>query len=167
MLCYVRLMMLWYPGCDVVMLQYRGDQHGGLHVNCWSWIKFRKNRKMRISLPLLSQLFLKYAYVVDCRKLESSSLIKAELEWPSGLQRRVCGTDGRGFEPPNFHQCSQTCLQVCGSKGLGCHADLYTVSRCCTRGESEEFIVHRRASTQARESTLALKPRADITRSPK
>ena len=24
-----------------------------------------------------------------------------------------------------------------------CHADLYTVSRCCTRDESQEFIVRR------------------------
>ena len=37
---------------------FRGDQRGGAQVN---W----KNRKMRISLPLLSQLFLKYAYTVD------------------------------------------------------------------------------------------------------
>ena len=37
---------------------FRGDQRGESQVN---W----KNRKMRISLPLLLQLFLKYAYVVD------------------------------------------------------------------------------------------------------
>ena len=82
----------------------------------------------------------------------------------------MCSTDGRGFEPLsglNFHQCLQTCLQVHGSKRFGCLADLYTVSRCHSRGESEESIVCRRGSTQARESTLALKPRADITRSPK
>ena len=35
----------------------RGDQRGGLHVN---W----KNTKTRVSLTLLSQLFLKYAYTV-------------------------------------------------------------------------------------------------------
>ena len=39
---------------------------------------------------------------------------------------------------PNLHQCLWTCLQVSGSKNLGCHGDLYTVSRCCTRGESED-----------------------------
>ena len=33
-------------------------------------------------------------------------------------------------------------------------------------GESRESIVHRRRSTQVRESTLTLKPRADVTRSP-
>ena len=26
---------------------------------------------------------------------------------------------------PNLHQCLRTCLQVCGSKRLGCYADLY------------------------------------------
>ena len=31
------------------------------------------------------------------------------------------------------------------------HADLYTVSRCRTRGESQEFIVHRWQSTQVRD----------------
>ena len=58
----------------------------------------------------------------------------------------ACGTDGRGFESqfgPNLHQCLQTCLQVHGSKRLDCHADLYTVSRCHTRGESEESVVCR------------------------
>ena len=39
--------------------------------------------------------------------------------------------------------------------------------RCHTRGESEESVACRRGSTQARESTLALKPRADVTGSPK
>ena len=36
-----------------------------------------------------------------------------------------------------------------------------------TRGESEESVVRRRGSTQARESNLALKSMADVTRSPK
>ena len=48
---------------------------------------------------------------------------------------------------------------------------VYTIiggkGRCRTRGESEESVVCRRGRTQARESTLALKPRADVTRSPK
>ena len=58
--------------------------------------------------------------------------------------------------------------------GQPCHIHDYTVythiggkGRCRTRGESEESVVHRRGSTQARESTLALKLRADVTRSPK
>ena len=41
--------------------------------------------------------------------------------------------------------------------------DPYTVSRCHTRGESED---HTREKTRKR-STLALKCRADVTRSPK
>ena len=48
-----------------------------------------------------------------------------------------------------------------------CHTGHQDVSRCCTRGESEESIVCRQQSRQAKESTLALKPRVDVTRSPK
>ena len=58
--------------------------------------------------------------------------------------------------------------------GQPCRIHAYTVyttiggkGRCRTRGESEESVVHRRGSMQVRESTLALKPRADVTRSPK
>ena len=58
---------------------------------------------------------------------------------------------------PNLHQCLWACLQVCGSKRLGCHADLYT------RGESEDHT----SQKAYKGSTLTLKPRADITRSPK
>ena len=65
---------------------------------------------------------------------------------------------------PNLHQCLWTHLQVCESKRLGCHADLYTVSRCHTRGESED---HTSGKACKKGSILALKPRADITRSPK
>ena len=43
-----------------------------------------------------------------------------------------------------------------------CHADLYTVSRYSTRGESKKSVVRRRGSTKFRESTLGLKPRADV-----
>ena len=68
---------------------------------------------------------------------------------------------------PNLHQCLRTCVKVRKSKRLSRHADLYTVGRCRTRGESEESVVRRQGSTQARESTLALKPKADVTRSPK
>ena len=49
-----------------------------------------------------------------------------------------------------LHQCLWICAQVCGSKRLSCHADLYTVSRCHTRGESQEFIARRWQSTQVR-----------------
>ena len=64
----------------------------------------------------------------------------------------------------NLHQCLQTCLWVHGLKRLSCHADLYTVSRCCNRGESED---HTSEKACKKGSTLALKPRADVTRSPK
>ena len=48
-----------------------------------------------------------------------------------------------------------------------CHVGHQKVSRCHTRGESEESAAHRWWSMQLRESTLALKPRAEISRSPK
>ena len=44
-----------------------------------------------------------------------------------------------------------------------CQMFLKTVSRCCTRGESEDHI----GNKAYKGSTLALKPRADTTRSPK
>ena len=36
---------------------------------------------------------------------------------------------------------TSVCLKECGSKWLGCHAGYQEVSRCHTRGESEEPIV--------------------------
>ena len=65
---------------------------------------------------------------------------------------------------PNIHQFLWTCLQVHRSKRLNCNADLYTVSRCHTRGEFED---HTGKKACKKRSTLALKPRADVTRSPK
>ena len=61
----------------------------------------------------------------------------------------------------NLYQYLWTCLQVCGSKRLGCHADLYRVSRCQTRGESED---HTGKKGHKKGSTLALKPRAGTPR---
>ena len=60
------------------------------------------------------------------------------------------------------HQCLDMCKYV-WLKKHGHHAGNLEVSRCCTRDESEESIVHRQWST----SCLALKPRADVTRCPK
>ena len=69
----------------------------------------------------------------------------------------VAGTAvGSNPEPPPMW----THLQVNGSKGLGCHADLYAVSRCHTRGESEDH--YRQESTQGT-PILTLKPRVDIS----
>ena len=59
----------------------------------------------------------------------------------------------------NPHQCLWTHhLQVCGSKS---RADICTVSRLCTRGESEDYT----GKKACKGSTQALKPGADITRS--
>ena len=62
------------------------------------------------------------------------------------------------------HSCSESSSSVCGSKRLGCHADVYTVSRCHTRVESQD---HTGEKACKKGSTVALKPSADITRSPK
>ena len=56
-----------------------------------------------------------------------------------------------------------TRVQVWNRKG----SDRQEVSRCHTRGESQESIARRQPSTQARGSTLALKSRVHVTRSPK
>ena len=39
------------------------------------------------------------------------------------------------------------------------------IRRCCTRGESEDSVAYRWPRMEARESTLALKPRVDVSRS--
>ena len=43
----------------------------------------------------------------------------------------------------------------------------WLVSRCHTTGESEESVAGRQQSMQVRKSTLDLKPRAEVSRSPK
>ena len=77
----------------------------------------------------------------------------AKPEWLSGLQHRACCVQHRWLWvwAPNLHQCLWTCLHVCGSKKIACHADLYIVSRCHTRGESQESSACRWQSTQARD----------------
>ena len=57
----------------------------------------------------------------------------------------------------------KTSTNACGHAMLGYHAHLCTVSRCCTRGESEDHT----GEKAHRGSVLALKPRADITSIPK
>ena len=42
-------------------------------------------------------------------------------------------------------------LQVYGLEQLSCHAGHQEVSRCCTRGESEESIVCRQRNMQGRD----------------
>ena len=84
----------------------------------------------------------------------------AELEWPSGLQRHACCVrhGWSWVRAPNLHQCLWTCLQVCRSKWLGYHADLYTVSRCHT----EVNLRITQARKHKKGSILALKPRVDV-----
>ena len=60
--------------------------------------------------------------------------------------------------------------QVCGRDRLGSHAGHQEVSRCSTRGESQGTcnVTHTPLpSANKAEPTLALKPRGDVTRSPK
>ena len=71
---------------------------------------------------------------------------KAELKWLSGVQCMLCSPHRQSlvralaWTSTNAcgHLLAQTCLQVCGLKRLWCHADLHTVSRCYTRGESQD-----------------------------
>ena len=42
-----------------INLWLRGDQRDRLHVNWWTWIKFKKNTKNWISLPIFSQTVFK------------------------------------------------------------------------------------------------------------
>ena len=76
------------------------------------------------------------------------------------VARTVVGSSP-GLDRTSTNSCRHICIS--GSKRLGCHADLYTVSRCHTRGESENHT----SEKACKGSTLALKPRADVTRSPK
>ena len=69
------------------------------------------------------------------------SPLKAEPEWLRQLECTLYGTLNLRFES---HQCGQ----VHGSKRLSYNAGNYEVSRCYTRGESEESITHKWGSTQ-------------------
>ena len=74
----------------------------------------------------------------------------------------ACCMDSHGFEP--WHKPPPMLVDMSASiERLSCHADPHTVSRCCTRCESEDYT----SEKACKESTLALKPRADVTRSPK
>ena len=62
--------------------------------------------------------------------------------------------------------CVHACTSMWIKKGS---AAMLAVKRSAgvTRGESEESVVYRQENIQARESNLILKPREDVTRSPK
>ena len=76
----------------------------------------------------------------------------------------ACGTDGRGFEPrTSTNACGHVCRYV-DLKGLAVKLTSNAVSRCLTRGESEDYTSEKACKNG---STLALKPRAEFSRSPK
>ena len=69
---------------------------------------------------------------------------------------------------PSFE--SNQCLAGMWKRWLGCHAGRQEVGRCHTRGESQGMcnVTHMPLlSLNKAEPTLALKPRGDVTRSPK
>ena len=83
-------------------------------------------------------------------------------EWYTAL----CSPHGRLWvQAPHLPQCLWTCRRVCKYVDWKGFAAMLTstVSRCHTRGESEDHI----SKKACKGSTLALKPRADISRSPK
>ena len=127
---------------------------------CWKWNIVEKDNMLWNSIFKVEILSTQKK---EKRKKEKNN--KAEPGWPSGLQWCVCCVwhGWSWVEATNLHQFLWTCLQVCGLKGLNCHANLYTVNRCCTRGKSEDHT----SEKACKGSTLALKPRADITESPK
>ena len=87
----------------------------------------------------------------------ADSILPQEGRWshPNGLQRCADRTDGNGFQPQNLHKCLWTHdLQVHRLKMLSRHADLYTVSRCHTRGKPEDHT----GEKACKGSTLVLKP---------
>ena len=51
-------------------------------------------------------------------KSEQNQRVAAELEWPSGVQRRACGTDGSGFEPRTTTNASRHVCKYVDQKGL-------------------------------------------------
>ena len=90
--------------------------------------------------------------------------------WDSSVGRAsaLSHTVSGGMIAPGFE--SHQCLAGMWKRRLGCHADCQEVSRCHTRGESQGMcnVTHTPPlSLNKAEPTLALKPRGDITRSPK
>ena len=67
---------------------------------------------------------------------------------------------------PNLHQCLWRHLQVCDQKGSSAMLTFIQMAGVAPEVNAEESVVHRWGSMQVRESTLALKPKACITRSP-
>ena len=88
---------------------------------------------------------------------------RAEPKWPNGLQRCAHRTDGRGVEPRTLtNACGQVCKFV-DQKGSA--AMLTSIQSVFITPEVNLRIT--KVRKDAKSSTLALKPRADVTRSPK
>ena len=80
------------------------------------------------------------------------------LEWPIGLQHCAVARTVLGLNSTNA--CGHMSCKYVDWQGS---ADLDTVNRCYTRDESEDHTEEK----ACKGSTPALKPRTDITRSPK
>ena len=92
---------------------------------------------------------------------------KPSQESPVGRASAWSHTVSGGIIAPGFE--SHQCLTGMW-RWLNCHAGCLEVSRCHTRGESQEMCNIKRMpplSSNKAEPTLALKPRGDVTRSPK
>ena len=62
----------------------------------------------------------------------------------------ICGNSRNFWRSPDRIPATYLCYKHVRNVA-GCHADLYTVSRCRTRDESQEFMACRWQSTQARD----------------
>ena len=103
---------------------------------------------------MMPHLGLVHRHRIQCESLSSILVLK--------LSNRLFSSHRRSWVP--FRTSTNACLQACGSKRFGCHADLYTVSRCYTRDESED---HTDEKACKKGSTLLLKPRTNTNRSQK
>ena len=110
---------------------------------------------------LAGELLFSESLHLECDNPECHTCFIGELEWLNGLQHCAVACMVMGSNPHQFLGTHD--LQVHGSERLGCHAELYTVSRCHTTGKSEDHT----GEKAHKGSTLALKLTADVTGSPK
>ena len=136
------------------LVRIKSDENQACNLNSCAHILLSKEKlKLEYFGGNWNLFHIPYYPVFPPRFFPGFSSIKMPFQWPSGLPGRACCMrHGRSWVwTPNLHQCLQTHLQVRGSKRLSCHADFYTVSRCHTRGQSQEFIACRQQSTQVRD----------------
>ena len=114
------------------------------------------------SVDLASDLFGLWA--VCCRAQSPDATLRTHFGRASAWSHTVSsGMIAPGFESHQF-------LTGMWKRRLACHAGCQEVSRCCTRGESQgtcNVTCTLLLSPNKAEPTLALKPRGDVTRSPK